>query len=108
MYQHCNSTWSKTGNEQALKIDTTKKKFKKSIINELKLKNLLPFCPNFLCYLCHNEYTKRNHKSIQTTDLYLIDSNKNEKQNCTPSKTVQDKVEQALEELIFFVGRKIL
>ena len=28
-------------------------------------------------------------------------SNKNEKQSCAPSKTVQDKVEQVLAELIF-------
>ena len=45
---HCN--WYKYGNGQALKIDTAKK-FKKSIINELKSKSLLSFCRNVLCYL---------------------------------------------------------
>ena len=51
--------WCKNGNEQALKIDTNKK-FKKSIINELKSKNLLQFYPNFVSYLWSNEYTKQN------------------------------------------------
>ena len=52
--------------------------------------------------------TKWNHKSMQITNEYknLIDSNENEKQNCTPSKTVQEKVEQVLEELIFLLEEK--
>ena len=36
----------------------------------------------------------------------LIDSNENEKQNCTPSKIVQEKVGQVLEELIFLLEEK--
>ena len=71
-------------------------------------KKFLPFCSNVLCYSCCNEYTKQNHKSMQTTNEYTnwIDSNKNEKQSCTPSKTVQDKVKHVLEELIFLLEEK--
>ena len=96
--------WCKNGNEWAPKIDSTKK-FKKSIINELKSKNLLPLCANFLCYLCYNEYTKWNHKSMQITEdecTNRINSIRMRK-NCTSSKTVKDKVEHVLEELIFLL-----
>ena len=83
------STWCENGNERPLKIDSTKK-FRKSIINELKFKNLLQLRVNFLCYSYYNEYTKRNQKSMKFTNEYTnrLDSNKNEKQSCTPSKTV--------------------
>ena len=88
-----------------MKIDATKK-FRRSAINELQTKNLLSLHANFLSHSCYNEY---NHKSIQITNEYTnrVDSNKNEKQNCTPSKIVQGKVEEVLEKLIFD-GRKIL
>ena len=96
------STWSKNRNEQ----DFTKE-FMMFIITELKSKNFLPLRTNFLCYSCYNEYTKRSHKSIQITNesTNQINSNKNEKQSCT-LKTVQDKVEQVLEELIFLLEEK--
>ena len=109
--KHCKciarSTWCENGKERTLKIDSTKK-FKKSIINELKSKNLLPLRANFLWYSCYNEYTKRNHKSLQIINEYTnrIDSNKTEKQSCTSSKTVPDKVEHVLEELIFLLEEK--
>ena len=76
-----------------------------SIIAELKSKNLLSLRANFFCYSCYTENTKQNHKSMQMTNesTNRIDSNKNEKQSCTPSKTVQDKVEQVLEQLIFLL-----
>ena len=72
------------------------KKFK-SIINELKPKNLLPFHANFLCYSCYNKYKKWNRKSMQITNEYKnrIDSNKNEKQSCTSSKTVDTRQSRA-------------
>ena len=108
--KHCkfiaHSTWSKNGNEQALKIDSTKE-FMIFIITELKSKIFLPLRANFLCYSCYNEYTKWNHKSMQTTNEYInqIDSNKNEKQSCILKK-VQDKMKQVLEELIFLLEEK--
>ena len=108
--KHCkfiaHSTWSKNGNEQALKIDSTKE-FMIFIITELKSKNFLPLRANFLCYSCYNEYTKWNHKSMQTTNesINQIDSNKNEKQSCILKK-VQDKMKQVLEELIFLLEEK--
>ena len=52
--KHCkciaHGNWCENGNDQALKIDAIKK-FKKSIINELKSKNILSFRGNILCYL---------------------------------------------------------
>ena len=71
-----------------------------------RLKIFSHFTQIFLSHSCYNEY---NHKSIQITNEYTnrVDSNKNEKQNCTPSKIVQGKVEEVLQKLIFD-GRKIL
>ena len=85
------------------------KKFRRSAINDLQNKNLLPFDAYFLSYSCYNEYTKRNHKSTQIRNEYTnrVDSNKNEKQNCTPSEIAQGKVKEVLKELIFD-GKKIL
>ena len=64
------------------------------IITEFKSKTFLPLRANFLGYSCYNEYTKRNHKSMQFTNesTNQVDSNKNDIQSCT-LKTVQDKVE---------------